>query len=265
MKAYTYHLLYDVKTGLRDKSLMLMNYGFPLGFLLLAGLFMTQVNPFFKEIMVPGMILFGIMSSTLLNLSSAQIQMRETGIFRSFSVNGVTLSSLVSIPVISSVIHSILVSLIITALSLLFFDAVGPLHWGWFFAVLFVVAVCLSTIGMLIGIVSPNQRAGILLAQMVYIPSVILGGLMVPSDMIPENLRFIVALLPASHGIEAFQNLSMAGGNGDVTPVIILIASSILNMLLCAFLFQWEAGRQKGTKPLFGILAVCPFLISYFV
>lgn len=263
MSAYTYHLMYDIRTGLRDKSLMLMNYLFPLGFLLLAGLFMTQVNPFFKDIMIPGMILFGIMSSTLLNLSSTQIQAREAGIFRSYRVNGVKLSSLVSIPVISSIIHSVIVSVIITFLSLLFFDATGPENWLWFFVVLVSCAVCLSTIGMLIGIVSPSQRAGILLAQIVYIPSVILGGLMVPSDMIPTNLQFIVSLLPASHGIQAFNNLSMGSGNGQFEPLVILLVSSVLNLFLCAALFQWEAGKHAGKKSFLGVLALLPFIASY--
>ena len=263
MSAYTYHLMYDIRTGLRDKSLMLMNYLFPLGFLLLAGLFMTQVNPFFKDIMIPGMILFGIMSSTLLNLSSTQIQAREAGIFRSYRVNGVKLSSLVSIPVISSIIHSVIVSVIITFLSLLFFDATGPVNWLWFFVVLLGCAICFSTIGMLIGIVSPTQRAGILLAQIVYIPSVILGGLMVPSDMIPTNLQFIVSLLPASHGIQAFNNLSMGSGNGQFEPLVILLVSSVMNLFLCAALFQWEAGKHAGKKSFLGFLALLPFIASY--
>jgi len=263
MSAYTFHLTYDIKTGLRDKSLMLMNYLFPLGFLLLTGLFMTQVNPFFKDIMIPGMILFGIMSSTLLNLSSTQIQTREAGIFRSYRVNGVKLFSLVSIPIISTIIHSVLVSVIITFLSLIFFGATGPVNWFWFFVVLIDCAICLSTIGMLIGIVSPSQRAGILLAQVVYIPSVILGGLMVPSDMIPTNLQFIVSLLPASHGIQAFNNLSMGSGNGQFEPLFILLVSSVLNLFLCAVLFQWEPGKHAGKKGFLGFLAVVPFIVWY--
>ncbi|AEV28131.1 ABC-2 type transporter [Sphaerochaeta pleomorpha str. Grapes] len=265
MSAYSYHLMYDIRTGLRDKSLMLMNYLFPLGFLLLAGLFMTQVNPFFKDIMIPGMILFGIMSSTLLNLSSIQIQARETGIFRSYRVNGVKLWSLVSIPILSSSIHSVLVSAIVTVLSLFLFDAAAPVNWWWFFVVLVTCAVCLSTIGMLIGIVSPSARAGILLAQMVFIPSVILGGLMVPAAMIPANLQFIVSLLPASHGIQAFNNLSMGSGNGKFEPLVILLVSSVVNLVLCLALFQWEAGNHAGKKKFFGLLALLPFLASYVV
>jgi ABC-2 type transport system permease protein len=263
MNAFMYHLLYDIKTGLRDKSLMLMNYLFPLGFLVLAGIFMTQVNPFFKDIMIPGMILFGIMSTNLLNLPSTQIQAREAGIFRSFKVNGVKLASLVFIPVIGSSIHSVLVSVIITVISMFFFNAMAPVHWLWFFVVLFGCAICLSTISMLIGVVSPSPHAGILLAQLVFIPSVILSGLMVPSDMIPANLQFIVSLLPASHGIQAFNNLSMGSGNGQFEPLVILFASSILNLLLCAALFQWEAGKPAGKKSFLGLLALVPFIASY--
>ena len=263
MNAFTYHLLYDFKTGLRDKGLMLMNYLFPLGFLMLAGLFMTQVNPFFKALMIPGMILFGIMSSTLLNLSSAQIQAREAGIFRSYRVNGVRLSSLVAIPVIGNTIHSLLVSGLITVFSKFLFNAVTPVNWWWFFVVLVACALCLSTLGMLLGVVSSSPRSGILLAQMVFVPSVILGGLMVPSDMIPSNLQFIVSLLPASQGIQAFNNLAMGSGKGGFGPLVVLLASSVVNLFLCAVLFQWETGNHAGKKKFLALLALLPFIASY--
>ena len=50
MNAFATHFAYEFKTGLRNPSLLLMNYLFPLGFYALMGLVMTQINPVFKGI-----------------------------------------------------------------------------------------------------------------------------------------------------------------------------------------------------------------------
>ena len=48
MRAYLYHFVYEFRTGVRDKSLMLFNYLFPILFLALAGTLMSGINPDFK-------------------------------------------------------------------------------------------------------------------------------------------------------------------------------------------------------------------------
>lgn len=263
MRGYSYHLGYEIRTGIKDTSLMLMNYLFPLGFLLLTGLFMTQINPLFRQIMIPGMIMFAIMSSTLLNLSNTQIQQREAGIYRSYRVNGIKPLSLVTIPVIGSLIHCILVSLIITIVSLLFFDATGPVNWGMFIIVITASGLCMASFAMLIGTVAPSQRAGILLSQALYIPSVILGGLMVPSSMIPENVQLFSHLLPATTSIEAFEALAMSSSQGPVTPLLVLALSTLVNLGLVAVLFRYEPSETKVRNLPLALIGLLPFLLAY--
>jgi len=120
MRGFTHHLVYDFKTGVRDKTLMLMNYLFPIGFFLLVGLFMTKINPLFNEIMIPGMILFIIMSTTLLILPGTMVAQRNAGIYRGFRVNGVPAGSLIVIPLLGCLLHTALSS--------------GSLPWGVYFS-----------------------------------------------------------------------------------------------------------------------------------
>lgn len=268
MNGYIYHLLYDFRTGVKDKSLMLMNYLFPLAFLLMTGLFMTPLNPFFKDIMIPGMVVFAAMTSALMALSGTIISDREAGIYRSFRVNGVPSSSLITIPILSGLVHALAAAALITAVSAFVFGGKVPVNWGWFVLVYLLAALSLSTLGILIGIVSPSQRAGLLLAQAIYIPSVLLSGMMVPLDLIPDNLSFFVSLLPASHAVRGFEALAMnatPAAQGALTPVIVLCVSIIMNLILCFMLFQWDAKLVKKRRMLLGLLAFLPFLFSSFL
>src|SRR4030042_801357 len=82
MTAFFHHFMYDFRTGLRDKTLLLMNYLFPLGFYILMGLLMTGLNPTFSPTMIPTMILVAMMANTLLGLPNPIVDSREAGTFR---------------------------------------------------------------------------------------------------------------------------------------------------------------------------------------
>jgi len=52
MNAFVYHFGFEFRTGIRNKQLLLMNYLFPLGFYLMMGFIMAEINPFFREDMM---------------------------------------------------------------------------------------------------------------------------------------------------------------------------------------------------------------------
>ncbi len=268
MNAFLYHARCDLKAGVRDTSLMLMNYLFPLGFFFMAGLFMTQVNPFFSDIMIPGMVIFGVMTPALMNISTTMISEREAGIYRSCRVHNVSPASLITVPVIGALVHGAVLAAALTAAGSLVFSARVPIHWGWFILVWAVVSMNLATLGVLIGIASPSQRSGLLIAQGIYIPSVLLGGMMVPLDIIPENMQAVTSLLPASHGMRSFELLAMgthALSWNTLLPLTVLAAGIIVNLVLAFMLFQWDAKPSGKKHTAAAALAFTPYIISVFL
>ena len=109
---------------------------------------------------------------------------------------------------LTSMVHIFLVSIIITLTAVPFFEAGKPLNWGYFVLILFLTAFTMASIGMLIGVVSPNSRSIVLFSQAIFLPSMILGGLMVPSDMLPPALYRISLLLPTSYAMNAWKGLA---------------------------------------------------------
>ena len=102
MTAFIYHLEYDFYNGLRDRSLLLMNYLFPLALFFMMGALFANINPAFHETMIPAMIIIAVMTSTLLGMPNPIVSSREAGVFRSYKINGVPAASILSIPVLSS-------------------------------------------------------------------------------------------------------------------------------------------------------------------
>lgn len=265
MNGYAAHLSYDLKAGVRDTSHMLMIYLFPIGFFLMIGMFMPRINPEFLDIMAPGMILFAIMSGTLMTIPFTLIASREGGIFRSFRVNGVPATALITIPVIGAVIHMAVATAILTTGSGTIFGALMPVRWAPFVLAFGLTALCFATLAVLIGIVAQSNRNGTLIAQAIYIPSVMLGGLMVPEALLPDGLRAAASLLPATHAMRAFNTLALSGEALTLTtvlPLLVLSASIIVNLILCFALFQWDSRPLPTARRMIALTAVLPFALS---
>jgi ABC-2 type transport system permease protein len=264
MNAFAHHLAYDFKTGVRDRSKLLMYYLFPLVFFVLVGGLMASVNPGFKQTMLPAMVLFAYMCSALLNLPTLLVTARESGVFRSYRINGVPAASIVSIPVISTAVHMALMSIVICLAGARFYGGVAPASIAGFVAAGALSYATFAGIGTLIGVVAGNSTASMLLGQLLYIPSIILGGLTVPLSALPGGLQKASLLFPATHSMKVFMGLSMPGSAGTPWASIAVLASAILiSFILSAVLFSWDSRAAAPNRRVWtGLLAALPFVIA---
>jgi ABC-2 type transport system permease protein len=283
MTALFHHLAYDFKTGIRDRSRLLMLYLFPLVFFALVGALMASINPGFKETMIPAMVVFTVMCGTLLSLPSLLVNAREAAVFRSYRINGVPSASILSVPVIGTAVHMAVVSVLIWAVAARFYGGAAPHDVLGFAGVAGLSYLAYAGIGVLIGVAAGNTSLSILLGQLIYIPSIILGGLMVPPSVLPAALRRIGLLLPATHSMRAFAavgagaasgpgaagvsgaaGLSWAAGfSGPAGSVGVLAAGAVLSFVLAAVLFQWDTrASQPNRKALAALLALVPYVAA---
>ena len=267
MNAFAHHFAYDFRMGLRDKSQLLMNYLFPLFIYVLLGFLMTSVNPNFHEIIIPAMMIIGIMSSGLLGLPSPLVADRDAGIFRSFKINGVPAINILNSPLLSTITHMTLVTAIIALTAGPVFKATLPAgtQWLWLFGLSWLTSFAMAGLGVLIGVVSANSRASMLLAQLVFLPSMIMSGLMFPFSMLPPALTKIAMLLPATHAMNALTGLAfgMTTSYNPFFSVLILLCAGILSVGLAIYLFHWDSKNSEHRRTSYlALLALLPYLIG---
>jgi len=268
MSAFINHFSFEFRTGIRNKQLLLMNYLFPLGFYLMMGFIMPAINPLFLDTLIPAMIVFAILAATLLALPDQLVTAREDGIFRSYKINGVPASSILIIPALTTMLHLLIVATIITVTAPILFDAPSPVNWLNYALTFIAMAVACAGISLLIGVVSPSTRVTVLWSQLIFVPSMLLGGLMLPYNMLPDVAGKISQLLPATQAMNAFNGLAMGVGS-DFNPwgsVIVLVLSGVLAFGLAIYLFNWDRHNttQRG-HPLMALLALLPYAVGIFL
>lgn len=243
MTAYWNHLSFEFKTGLRNSSQLLMNYLFPLGFFVMMGVVMTQINPLFPKTIVPAMIIFATMSAAILGLPGPLVEGREAGVYRSFKINGVPAMAILAMPGLSTLFHVGIVAIIITVAAPAFFGGAAPVDWVAFAAVTLVTAFTCGALGSLIGVVAKDSRSTVLWSQLVFLPSMLLGGLMMPLSMLPASFRDIAGLLPPAQAMQAYLGLAFRQETAldPALSLAVLAATGVLALALAVYLFSWDS------------------------
>jgi ABC-2 type transport system permease protein len=229
------------------------------------GFIMPAVNPPFRAVIIPAMAVTSILAATLLGIPDPLVNARENGIFRSYKINGVPSISILSIPAITTILHLTIVIVLITVTAPVLFDAPLPEKWLNFIVIVIATAIACAGLSVLIGVVSPNSRMTVLWSQIIFVPSMMLGGLMMPYSVLPAIAGKFAQLLPPY-----WRTLQRIGWTiADFLPwgsVIILMTSGILAFGLAMYLFSWDNhNATRRGNPLLAWLFLVPYVIGIFL
>ena len=263
MAAFLNHFSFEFKTGLRNSTLMLMNYLFPLAFYAMMGLVMIPINPDFALILIPTMVVFTMMVSNVLGLPGPLVESREAGIYRSYKINGVPAGSILSIPALTTIFHSIIAATIISLTAAPLFDAVAPANWFYFAGIALLTAITFGGIGALIGVIATGSRSVVLISQLIFLPSILLGGMMIPLQVLPESVQAFSSLFPATYAMEAIN--SLAYQRETIIPpglaLAVLVTSGLLSFILAVYLFNWDPQNQsRRGHPVLALVSWLPYV-----
>ncbi|MEA3337194.1 MAG: ABC transporter permease [Chloroflexota bacterium] len=268
MTAFFAHFGFEFRTGIRNKTLLFLNYLFPLMFFLLMGFIMPGINPTFLEGFIAAMVTFAVLAATLLGPPDSLVNAREAGIFRSFKINGIPASSILGVPALSNLLHLSVVAAFITIVSPLLFDAQLPENWVAFIGTFLLLAFASGGQGVLIGVIAPNSRITVVLSQLIFIPSMLLGGLMIPYSMLPEAAQRVSRLFPATHAMNLFRGPAMGlpAEYSATLAAAVLLAVGLLAFGLALYLYTWDArNSERRASPALAVLSLIPLVISMFL
>jgi ABC-2 type transport system permease protein len=201
----------------------------------------------------------------MLGLPDPLVNAREMGILRSYKINGIPSISILAIPALTTMLHLAIVAAVMTISAPLLFDAPLPVDWLGYVLSFVAMAVACAGIAVLIGVISPSTRMTVMWSQVVFVPSMMLGGLMLPYSLLPEAVARISQILPATQAMNALNGLAM-GETADFSPIgsiLVLFASGLLAFGLALYLFSWDRQNTKRRgHPLLALLILLPYAIG---
>lgn len=238
MSAFLYTVALQWKLDIRSKTLLITCYVVPLIFFAIMGGIFTSVNPMAKDTLIQSMTVMGVSMGALIGLPPSINELYGGDSKKVYQANGVpVLVGLISMA-LSAFIHLLIVSLILYAAAPLVFDAAPPSHPMLYFAALAITTVVSISIGCVLGLAVKQQAKLTMVSQLVFLPSIMLSGILFPSNMLPAFLEDLGKLFPATWGYELMQEGGFCAAN--LWPLIAILLAMIF---LCGLL-QRRMGKE---------------------
>ena len=209
MKAFLYGVGLQFKMDIRSKTMLITCYLVPLVFFFFMSGIFTSIDPSAVNTLIPSMSVFVITMSALIGLPPSLGEVYGGDIKKVYKANGVPLSLGVVTQFISSFIHTLIVCLIVFAVAPFVFKAKLPANLPLYFCSLVALLCVTLAIGCIIGLLVKTQAKQTMVAITIFLPSVMLSGIMFSSAMLPDFMQYLAYIFPATIGFQAMTDLSI--------------------------------------------------------
>lgn len=233
MSAFLYGVVLQWKLDIRSRSLLITCYIVPLLFFMVMGGIFTAIIPESRETLIPSMTVMGVSTGALIGLPPSLLEIYGSDIKKVYRANGVPLYlGMVSI-FLSTFIHLSIMSAIIYLAAPVIFDASVPSNPPLYFSSLAIFTTVSLSVGCVLGLSLKNQAKLTMISQLIFLPSIMLSGIMFSADLLPGSLAAAGKLFPAAWGYKLLLN---NGFNADsLLPLTAILTAAVL---FCIFMLK---------------------------
>ncbi len=233
MSKLLYGISLQFKLDIRSKTLLITCYLVPLVFLMIMGQIFTSINPESKSTLIQTMTIMGISMGAIIGVPPSILEMYGTDIKKMYKSNGIPLYFGVVTLVISAFIHLLILSVIIFIIANFVYLAVAPSNIiMYFISVMILILVSLS-VACVLGLSVKSNSKLTMISQIIFLPSIMLSGIMFEADLLPKSLQILGKIFPASWG-----NIIMNSNSlylNDILPLFIIL---VICIILCTSIMK---------------------------
>ena len=233
MGAFLYGVILQWKLDFRNKGVLLTYYIVPLVFFAFMGGIFTSIDPAAKETIIQSMTVFGVTMGAILGAPVPLAELYGTEIKKAYKVGKIPLYVPAINNFLSALIHLLVMSIIIFFVAPVAFDAEVPTNLFVYFLSLILFIKVSLTVGTVLGLVVKSTSRLTMIAQFIFLPSLMLSGIMFPVKMLPKMLEYVGKIFPATWGFQLMRSESLDWA--IVLPLvgtfIIFVSLSILKLV----------------------------------
>ena len=232
MNGFLYGVALQWKLDMRSKSLLVTCYIVPLIFFLLMGGIFTSVMPEMRSTLIQSMIVMSVSMGAFIGLPPSLIETYESDVKKVYKANGVPIYLGLATMFLSAFAHLMITCAVIVLLAPILFGATLPTQLPIFFFALAIYIIVSLSIGCILGLTVKNQAKLTMTAQLVFLPSIMLSGIMFPIDLLPDYLENIGRIFPASYGYRLMLNNGFCLENLWYLILVFFVAVIVCGILL---------------------------------
>ncbi|NBK79903.1 ABC transporter permease [bacterium D16-76] len=178
------------------------------------------------------MIVMSVSMGAFIGLPPSLIETYGSDIKKVYKANGVPVCLGLVTMFLSAFVHLVITCIVIVLLAPILFEATLPIQLPFFFLALAIYIIVSLSIGSVLGLTVKNQAKLTMIAQLVFLPSIMLSGIMFPIDLLPDFLEAIGRIFPASWGYRLMLDNGFYIGNSWYLILVFFAAVIVCGILL---------------------------------
>jgi ABC-2 type transport system permease protein len=192
------------------------------------------------EALLPGTLALAIIATGLVNLGIATAYERSYGVLKRLGGSPLGRTGLVAAKLLTVLVIEIgqVVALVALAWTVFGWRPGDSASIGLLAGAVLLGTAAFAGLGLAMA-GSLRAEATLTLANAVFIASLLLGGILVPADRLPEAVATVSGVLPGSALAEVFR-VAVGGGGDPSRSLLILAAWAIGAVLVAVRTFRWE-------------------------
>ena len=263
MTAYLALIRAHLKLALRERSVLVFGYLFPVLFFAGFAEFMGEGAASAMARIVSMVLVFGLLGNGLFGAGIRAVAEREAGILRRFRVTPISPAPML----VASLVTGWLLYLpsFVTIIGIAHFRYGMPFPDRWLSLLVFVSIGCVAmrAIGLMVAAVANSVNESNILVQLLYMPMLFISGATFPIGAMPPALQVSAQFLPSSYLNTGIQRIIIR--QDSIVVISGQVAALVLSITLATFIgmkiFRWEKDQALPRSAKLWLLAVfLPFL-----
>lgn len=192
------------------------------------------------DFLLPGSIALAVIATSLVNLGIATAYERHYGVLKRLGGSPLTRAGLVTAKVVAVLVVELgqIVLLVVIATGVLGWIPAPGANPAVLAGVVLLGTLAFAGLGLLMA-GALRAEATLALANAMFIAALMLGGIILPLDHLPDALVVLAGVLPAAALSDAAR-IALGSGGDAVRPVAILMAWGVASVALASRSFRWE-------------------------
>ena len=249
MKAFFALFVIDLKLALRNKSVLVFNYFFPLVFFFAFGQMYGAKQGTVVLLVMTMVTTIGILGNGLFGAGMRAVQEREANVLRRYKVTPITPVPLLMASMITGLILYLPSVIITLFLANRLYGMHVPANLFSFFIFVCLGSLALRSVGLIIAAVVNSTQETMLLIQPIYMGMLFLSGATIPIVLFPNWLQIVTQFIPATYLVIGIGGILQRGESiaHNWLPVVALIITAFVGMFIATKLFRWE--KEEKLRP----------------
>ena len=204
------------------------------------------------QLITPGVVVFGILSSTYSNLAITVPISRDEGILKRILATPLPPWIYIAGRIMSATWYALVGTVIMVTVAVVFFDVQLVARLVPAMAVTLVIgSVCMCALGIAVGSLAPTGDSAPAVANATFLPVAFVSGLFFPVDDAPQWVQVIGNIFPVKHFNEALQagfDPATTGAGFQWADLAVIVLWGVLGAVGAVRWFRWEPKGQRESR-----------------